>query len=101
MSKGQSTLDLLVPGSPDLEKSPGHSIILPRSFHKQNLRGLEGLEQRQVDGTRIHFYLLFYEEHSLLWSSLEQTFADMDESRLNRAIAWLEEVVSGLVLLVK
>ena len=88
-------LTFLPPGSPDLFSPPLPVVSLPRSFHTQSARGLEGLEQREVDGIRIHFYLLFYEEHALLWSSLEQHFEDMDEARINRAMAWLEEVASS------
>lgn len=50
------------------------------------------LTRRQLDAARVHTYLLFYEEHALLWSSLEQTFPDWDEKRMNGAIAYLEEV---------
>jgi hypothetical protein len=89
-----SYLEYLPPGSPDLHLPALPTIALPRSFHVQQERGFEGLEQREVDGMRIHFYLLFYEEHALLWSSIEQHFADLDEARFNRALAWLEEVVS-------
>lgn len=85
---------LLPPGSPDSFTPPIPHISLPRSFHPATARGLEGLSQREADGIRIHFYLLFYEEHALLWSSLEQHFEDMDEGRVNRAMAWLEEEVS-------
>ncbi len=53
----------------------------------------ELLSRRQLDAARVHTYLLFYDEHALLWSSLEQTFADWDEKRMNGAIAYLEEVV--------
>jgi hypothetical protein len=104
-------LSLLPPGSPDIpfdnahlpdpqdptssSSNPYPPISLPRSFHSQSLRALSGLSQKEVDGIRIHFYLLFYEEHALLWSSLEQHFSDMDEVRVNRALAWLEEVVSS------
>jgi hypothetical protein len=98
-------LSLLPPGSPDIPFDNAHlpdpqdltsfpPVSLPRSFHSQSLRALSGLSQKEVDGIRIHFYLLFYEEHALLWSSLEQHFSDMDEVRVNRALAWLEEVVS-------
>lgn len=106
-------LSLLPPGSPEIPFDNPHlpdpqdptttstssnsnpsQISLPRSFHSQSLRALSGLSQKEVDGIRIHFYLLFYEEHALLWSSLEQHFSDMDEVRVNRALAWLEEEVS-------
>ncbi len=50
------------------------------------------LTQRQLDAARVQVCLLFYEDHALLWSSLEQTFPFWDERRLNRAIAYLEEV---------
>ena len=94
-------LFLLPPGSPEPPSPPLPPTALPppslgpaRPFYRPLPRGLTDLPQREIDGIRIHFYLLFYDEHALLWSGLEQHFAEMDEKRFNRALAWLEEVVS-------
>lgn len=81
-------LDLLPPGSP---QSPETTVTsLPSTGSRFSI----ALDQKEQDGIRIHVYLLFYEDHALLWSMLEQAFVEMEETRLNRALAWLEEIVS-------
>lgn len=88
-----STLGLLPPGSPD-DPHSGH-LVPPPAPAPPNFGFLYrpvGLSQREEDALRIHVLLLFYEDHALLWSSLEQHFHGLDEKRLNAAIAYLEEV---------
>jgi hypothetical protein len=90
-------LTQLPPGSPI-----SHAHLLPRgstlvmepldSDDEELAASLGLLTQRQLDAARVQMYLLFYEDHALLWSSLEQAFHFWDERRLNRAIAYLEEV---------
>ncbi|KAJ9097643.1 hypothetical protein QFC21_004679 [Naganishia friedmannii] len=88
-----STLDLLPPGSPD---NPHSAHLTPSPAPTAPNFGFlyrpVGLSQREEDALRIHILLLFYDDHALLWSSLEQHFHGLDERRLNAAIAYLEEV---------
>ncbi|KAJ9123936.1 hypothetical protein QFC22_000727 [Naganishia vaughanmartiniae] len=87
-----STLGLLPLGSPD-DPHSGHLVAppVPAPPNFGFLYRPVGLSQREEDALRIHVLLLFYEDHALLWSSLEQHFHGFDEKRLNAAIAYLEE----------
>lgn len=88
-------LDFLPPGTPYYtptdSQTPASTGPPARTTHARFYEPLI-LDEKENDGIRIHMYLLFYEEHTLLWSMLEQAFVELDEKRLNRAIAWLEEV---------
>lgn len=88
-----STVDPSIPTSPLSHLPPGHPE--PTSPHLRSSH----LTEKELDAARIHVYLLFYEEHALLWSSIEQHFGEWSEKRLNGAMALLEELVSGLSLL--
>lgn len=103
-----STLDLLPPGLPDIPHSPPRAPSSPSSSHLSHsqphsatdasiLRAFAHLPQNEIDGIRIHIYLLFYEDHALFWSSVEQHFWEFGEERMNRAVAWLEEIVSHAI----
>lgn len=87
-----SALDTLPPGSPE-DPHAGHLVSAASATPNFGfLYRPVGLSQREEDALRIHVLLMFYDDHALLWSSLEQHFHGMDEKRLNSAIALLEEV---------
>lgn len=92
MTAPVAALDTLPPGSPE-DPHARHLISAPSTAPNFGfLYRPVGLSQREEDALRIHVLLLFYDEHALLWSSLEQHFHAMDEKRLNGAIALLEEL---------
>lgn len=92
MTRPVSSLDFLPPGSPE----DPHSLHLVSAASSAPNFGFlyrpVGLSQREEDALRIHVLLMFYDDHALLWSSLEQHFHALDEKRLNSAIALLEEL---------
>ncbi|KAJ9092489.1 hypothetical protein QFC19_008702 [Naganishia cerealis] len=85
-----SALGLLPAGPPD-DPHATH-LVAPAAPNFGFLYRPVGLSQREEDALRIHVLLLFYDDHALLWSSLEQHFHGLDEKRLNAAIAHLEQI---------